>query len=335
MNRKIKSHKIVDRAISQRFNRKNKVLLTGFLEYLRSIDRSDLTIKAYKNDIEIFFTWNYESNNNKCFTRLKKKELASFQNYALTEWGWSPNRVARVKSALSSLSNYIEGILDDEYPNFHSVINKIPSPPIQNIFEQTKISEDEVDDTLNRLVTDRKYQVACIFALAAFSGSRRSELIQFKTGWFSENNIITGTVLYATPEKIRTKGRGTLGKPMIKYTLSDFKKYYDLWMDERDRQGITSEYLFVDKNGKQAKNSLLQSFARTISRYIGKSFYFHCLRHQLCTRLKRRGVPDDAIRTYFGWESIKMVEIYNDCESAEILMEYFSALNKASMSNDV
>lgn len=28
--------------------------------------------------------------------------------------GWSPNRVRRVKSCLSSLSNYIETILDDE-----------------------------------------------------------------------------------------------------------------------------------------------------------------------------------------------------------------------------
>ena len=323
MNRTVKRHIIVEASISKAINKKNKILLKEFKEYLHSIDRSERTIKAYDNDIQIFFTWNYKFNSNKAFTRLKKKDVASFQNYVITQWGWSPNRIARVKSSLNSFSNYIENILDDEYPNYRAVIDKIPTPAIQNVFDQTIVTEEEVDITLRKLLEDRKYQLACIFALAAFSGSRRSELLQFKAGWFEDDNIVPGTSLYVTPEKIRTKGRGAIGKPMIKYTLCEFREYYELWMKERKKFGITNEYLFVNKKGEQCKDCNLQSFARTISRYLGKPFYFHCLRHQLCTRLRKKGIPADVVQTYFGWESVKMVEIYNDSDSVEKMMQYF------------
>ncbi|WP_051638700.1 tyrosine-type recombinase/integrase [Butyrivibrio sp. NC2002] len=325
MNRTKTNHKIVESAVSSKFNRKNKMFLKGFIEYLYSIDRSERTIKGYKNDIEIFFTWNYICNRNKSFTRLRKMEIAAFQNYALTKWQWSPNRIARVKSVLSSLSNYIENILDDEIKDYHPVVNKIPSPPIQNVLEPTVISDKEIDETLDKLVADHKYQAACMFALAAFSGSRRAELLQFKVNWFSSDNIIPGTSLYVTPEKIRTKGKGKLGKPIYKFTLQEFKKYYDLWMAERERRNINCEYLFVGRNGTKATDSQIQSCSNTISRYVNKPFYFHCLRHQLCSRLKRRGVPADVIQLYFGWESVKMVEVYNDCNAAEVLAKYFIA----------
>ena len=48
----------------------NKTLLQDFLVYLQSIDRSASTIKQYKSDIEIFFVYNLEYNNNKDFTKL-------------------------------------------------------------------------------------------------------------------------------------------------------------------------------------------------------------------------------------------------------------------------
>ena len=41
------------------------------------------------------------------------KEFAKFQSHTINEWGWSPKRVRTVKATISSLSNFIENILDD------------------------------------------------------------------------------------------------------------------------------------------------------------------------------------------------------------------------------
>ena len=96
-------------------------------------------------------------------------------------------------------------------------------------------------------------------------------------------------------QRIRTKGRGNkTGKMLYKYVLLDFKKYFDLWMKEREEKGIDCEYLLcTEENGKwvQAKITTMDSYAETCSRFLDKPFYFHCLRHQLCSRLCKYNLP--------------------------------------------
>ena len=95
-------------------NENNTWLINEFLEYLASIDRAPQTLRSYKSDLHIFFVWNIDFNNNKDFVKLTKREIAKFQNYAINEWHWSPRRVRRVKSTLSSMSLFIENILDED-----------------------------------------------------------------------------------------------------------------------------------------------------------------------------------------------------------------------------
>ena len=98
-----------DEKIAQ-INKKNMELVNDFLDYMRSIDRAPTTIKNYRADLLVFFCWCLEHLDNKYFVDLTKREIARFQSYALTEWGWSSNRTRNVKAVLSSLSNYIENI---------------------------------------------------------------------------------------------------------------------------------------------------------------------------------------------------------------------------------
>ena len=112
----------------EQISQENKDLMNDFLEYLQSIDRAATTIKVYRNNLEIFFVWNLQNNGNKDFVDLSKREIAKFQNYALNTLGWGSARMKNVKSALSSLSTYIEDILDDEYEDFRPIVNKIKNP---------------------------------------------------------------------------------------------------------------------------------------------------------------------------------------------------------------
>ena len=325
MGRSTVYNNIVTEEKKKEINKENQNLMEDFLDYLVSIDRSPATIAQYKNDLYIFFCWNIDENDNKYFVDLTKREIAKFQKHCISEWSWSSNRLSRVKSTLSSLSNYIENMLDDEYENYRPIVRKVETPVKQAVREKTVLTEDEVDKILDTLVEQKRYQCACAFALAAFSGARKSELLRFKVSYFDDENIMDTAALYKTPEKIQTKGRGSNGKMLTKYTLLDFKKYFDLWMKERKEEGYAeSEWLFIKKNGEQSTISNLDYYAEVISKILGRPFYFHSLRHALCSKLFRIGLPADIIQEYFGWSSAEMLKIYNDNEASDSFGRYFT-----------
>nr|DAF83952.1 MAG TPA: Protein of unknown function (DUF3408) [Caudoviricetes sp.] len=107
--------------------------------------------------IRLFFCWNYIYNNDKFFVDLKKRELVRFFSYAVETMKWSSNRTATVKSALSSMSNYIENILDDEYENYRNIVTKIEISEKQPVREKTILTQEQIDDCLAKLVNAGKY----------------------------------------------------------------------------------------------------------------------------------------------------------------------------------
>ena len=191
----------------------NLQLGEDWLEYMQSIDRSPKSIVGYRSDLRIFWVWNMEFNNNKFFTKLTKREIAKFQNHAINVWGWSPNRIRRVKSCLSSLSNYIENVLDDEeeFEDFRPIIRKIENPNKEAVREKTVLPDETIDFLLKTLVERKEYEKACAVAIAAYSGMRKSELLQMKVEYFDENHFVYDS-MWKT-DKISTKGFGRLGKP--------------------------------------------------------------------------------------------------------------------------
>lgn len=310
-------------------NPENIQLGKDFLEYLSSVDRSKTTINAYENDLKIFWVWLLENCNNKFFIELSKREVSKFQSHCLNEWGWSSARVRRVKSTLSSLSNYVESILDDEFENFRPIIRKIENPVNNTVREKTVFSMDQLQQLLDNLVDSGQYDKACMLSLAINSGRRKSELVRMKVSYFTDDNIIYGS-LYKTPEQVQTKGRGSKGKMLTIYTLKNgFKKYLDLWLDYRKKNNITSEWLIPAKvNGEyvdeQISISTMDSWADSFTRFLGVPFYWHALRHLFTTECSRSGLPDDVIQMLIGWNSLDMVSLYKDISADEQFEKYFS-----------
>lgn len=125
---------------------------------------------------------------NKNFTNIHKRDVIKFQNWCIKE-GMSPARIRRLRSAASSLSNYIENMLDDLYPHFRNVINKIPAPTLVPVREKTILTDEQIDKLLVDLVEQKKYQHACLVAILAGSGMRKSEVIQCDIDWFVGDNV--------------------------------------------------------------------------------------------------------------------------------------------------
>jgi site-specific recombinase XerD len=307
-------------------SKENKNLIKEFIEYLKATGKSSTTIHAYSNDLDLFMVWNLQNNDNKFFVDYTKRDVMRYQNFLVNELELSPNRVRRRKATLSSLSNFIESMMDDLYPTFKPIINKIPSPPKQEVREKTVLEDEQIDNLLNYLVEKKQYQKACVLALALASGARKSELLRFKISYFVDENIIYDS-LYKTPEKIKTKGRGT-GKFINKYVIiAKFKPYFDLWMKQREELGVDCEELFTNKREgkwKPLQITGVDSYAETFSKILGLDFYWHSCRHYFCTAMCKCNVPASIIKDVVGWESVSMVDIYDDTEVDDELGKYFS-----------
>lgn len=310
-------------------NPENLQLEEDFLEYLESVDRSKGTIKQYRANLHIFWCWNLEFNKNKFFVELTKRELVKFQNHALNVWQWSPRRIRVVKATISSLSNFIESILDDEFEDYRSIVKKIESPTNEAVREKSVFTQEELQPLLDTLVENKDYMKACVLALAMYSGRRKAELTRFKVSYFTDENLLFGGSLYKSPEKIKTKGRGTKGKLLEVYVLAKpFKPYLDLWLKEREELGIKSDWLFPKyKNGEwldeNIDTSTIDSYSRTYTRLLGKPFYPHSCRHMFCTMLLEQNLPESVVQDIIGWSSSEMVKLYDDRSKDSQLEKYF------------
>lgn len=327
MGRETKRNCICNEELLKLINEKNKRLIGLFVEYLTSVDKSSSTILQYKNDLNIFFCWNVAENENKSFIQITKREFLKFQGCALSRWQWSPNRIHRVKGTLSSLSNFIENILDEEeeYKGYHSVIRKIESPVKVSVRTKTVFTDEELDWLLNTLVEHKAYKAACLLSLAMNSGRRKAELPRFKTWYFRDENVLFGSI-YKTPEMIKTKGRTSKGKMIYCYTLKHtFDPYLKLWMDERKAKGIESEWLFPKQYNTLEPIGIdsMDYYANICSKLLRKTFYWHAVRHWADTKLIKLNLPYNVIKEFFGWSNVEMVDVYNDLDTDEIFAKYF------------
>lgn len=325
MPRKTKHNDITSPELLKQVNPDNIQLMEDFLDYLKSIQRSETTRNAYKNDLEIAFVWNLQHNNNIFFCDWTKRNIVRYQNWLINENGNSPARVRRLKAALSSLGNFIELVLDAEYPNFRNIINKIESPVNQPVREKTVLSDDEVQEILTILVNKEKYEMACFVALAAYGGRRKSEICRFKVSDFDDDKLVCGGSLWRS-SPMRTKGRGSQGKILQVYTLvKPFKPYLELWMKERKNRGINSVWLFPDDtdNSLMLPVSTVNSWMNTLSRLTGKDIYCHMFRHRYTTYLSDNGIPDAVIKEIQGWSDLQMVTVYLDRSTEDTLDMYF------------
>lgn len=309
-------------------NPENIQLGNDFCEYLSSIDRAKSTIDSYKADLRVVWVLVLDLANNKFFVDLSKRDISKIQNHCLNVFGWSPARMRRVKSTMSSLSNYIEAMLDDEFEGYRPIVRKIENPPASTVREKTILEDEQLEDLLEYLIKKKKYDKACMLAMAMHNGRRKSELPRMKVSYFTDENIIYGS-LYRSPETVTTKGRGSRGKQLTIYTLKNgFQKYLDLWLKYREEHNITSEWLIPKKeNGvyvdEQVPITTMDSWADTFTRLLGVPFYWHSLRHYFTTKLSESNIPDSVIQDLIGWESADMCRLYCDTSVDAKFGKYF------------
>ena len=309
--------------LTAQFNPENVKLVQRFLKY-KNTSKSDGTVTGYTSDLNIFFTWNLLENDNKLFTDMKKIEFADFFSYGVEELHWSANRFSRIRSALSSLSEFIERFYDEEFLNYRNIVLKavdlMAKAPVR---EKTILSEEQVDSLLNHLKnTLNRPNEACLLALGISSGARVSELLRFKTSIISEDNTAFDGLFLETLKTIKTKGFSKQGKQLIKYLVKDiFLPYYNDWLIEREKimkkYNQEHDFIFITRDGKPATLHTIRGWIEKWETFLETPVYFHCLRHYTVTHLTRLGLDSDFIIEIMGWSSAEMYKVYNDLTAKE------------------
>lgn len=303
----------------EQINPKNKMLTDRFLKNFAT-KRSPNSVVSYRSNLNIFFCWNVEHNDNKFFIDIRKIELMDFFDFCVTELKWSPNRYAQMHSCLSSFSAWIENYFDDDYPLFRNLLSKIEKPVKENVREKTVLQKEDIDKLFEYFDENDMIQDACLLALAISCGARISELASFTTDLIDEDNVVFDGLFLETTKKIKTKGRGVNGKMLTKYILKDmFLPYYKKWLGVRKE--IMKEnnkdhgFIFITKEGNPANADRLRDWMSKWSDVVGQPCYPHNFRHYHISFLKKLELEDDFIVYLTGWSEStghSMVAVYND-----------------------
>ena len=297
-------------------NPKNIELFERFLKNFAT-RRSPRSVKAYRSNYKIFLCWNETYNDNKFFVDLKKYELMDFFDFAVTDMKWSPNRYAQVWSSLSSLSDWIENVYDEKYPNFKNLVKHIEKMPKENVRKKSVFTKPELDVLMNWLGDNGYIQEQCVLALIMASGTRVSEIVRFKTTFIDYNNTAFDDLFLETTEEMQVKGRGVNGKHILRYLIKDFfVPFYDKWLPIREeimkKNGKEHDYIFITSTGDPAQVSTLRSWMRKWDDHLDKHWYPHAGRHFWTSYLLGIGLEAQLVQELQSWTSDTMVKIYND-----------------------
>lgn len=303
----------------EQINPKNKKLVDRFLKNFAT-KRSPNSVVSYRSNLNIFFCWNVEQNDNKFFIDIRKIELMDFFDFCVTELKWSPNRYSQMHSCLSSFSAWIENYFDEDYPLFRNLLPKIEKPVKENVREKTVLQKEDIDKLFKHFEDNDMIQDACLLALAISCGARVSELASFTTDLIDEDNVVFDGLFLETTRKIKTKGRGTSGKMLTKYILKDmFLPYYKRWFELRkeimETHNQDHDFIFITKDGNPANADRLRDWMSKWSDVVGQPCYPHNFRHYHISFLKKLELEDDFIVYLTGWSEStghSMVAIYND-----------------------
>lgn len=307
----------------EKVNEENKDLLEEFLDSKVAGGKSEGTITQYKAMLKIFFVWVMENAKNKHFTDVNRRDLIKFQTYLVVNLKSSPKRVRTIRSAISSLSIFVETILEDDYPNFKNIILKTEVPANIPVREKTVLSFAECEKVADRLLEKGKVQLACFMMVACYSGLRKSELTRLLIKDFTTSiNMVLGGSFYKT-SPIKVKGHGDRRESRFLWNKAD--KWLKAWIDYRNENNIDCEYLFCRKeNGMwtQLLISSANSFAKSLDKEFEEPIYMHNFRHLLCSELVRAGLPLDVPKLLLGHGNVSVTAIYSDVPEEDTMGQY-------------
>ena len=256
-------------------NKYNKNALTDWLQQMKCEKKSKKTLYQYERNVKLFYIWVYDEQDNVPIYQLKKKQFRNYLLY-LQDLGLHANRVNSMKSAVSSMLNYLED--DEEYPEIQSnYMAKIKGLPKDEAREIIFLTDEQIGYLYKTLIKSEKYQEALLLAILYDTGARKNEVYGLKLD-------------YIDPEKNRTtkKVLGKRAKWFYLYYHQRTQEAYKLYVATRDYEN--DELWCKEPNHKYTIDwmySVVKGWNKIIEGKYGEylDFNVHSFRHAFATNM--------------------------------------------------
>lgn len=292
-----------------------------FLDYLKNnLNYSDLTIKSYKQDIELFE--DYLFRNNIDLNDVEKDDIRDFMAERLNHLTYrgsyeSPRSVRR---RISALRKYYNFLVDKKYVTYNPFLT-IVSPK-----KRDKLPEVLYEKQINKLIEENskredflKSRDQALILLMYSSGLRCSEVVNLKK-----------TDINFSSRFMRILGKGKKERivPFSEEAKIEMIDYASNLREEllKISKDFRCPYFFLNSKGKQLTERGLEYIMKEIVKKSGLSlgfdFHPHVLRHTFATHLLEKGADLRIIQELLGHESINTTAIYTHVSKETLHEEY-------------
>ena len=290
------------------------MLLKAFLDYLLLEKKySQLTVNAYKKDIETFLNFVNEEDQT---TTIKEVHYSQIRSWivSLVQKDITNRSINRKISALNSFYKFL---LKIEEVNLNPLSKHKALKTSKKV--QIPFSEKEIATVLDQINHDQDFEGLrnkLIIELFYSTGIRRIELINIK---LKDVDLIDKTVKILGK---RNKERIIPLLPMIVNSVNSYK------LERNKLETITdNEYLFLTKKGVKVYETLVY---RIINDYFSKASTKvkkspHILRHSFATHLLNQGAELNAVKELLGHSSLAATQVYTHNSIAELKKVYAKA----------
>ena len=204
-------------------------------------------------------------------------------------------------------------MLDLQYINANPCEN-IKMPKLEKNLPEF-LTEEEVNTLLDINCTKPlDYRNKAMLEVLYATGMRVSELLNLTLSNYNRDD-----------SSIKVMGKGSkerfipLGDVTIKYLDLYINSYRNLILNDK-----TSEYLFINYNGKRMTRQGFFKILRQICKKCGikKDIHPHILRHSFATHLLNNGADLRVIQELLGHENISTTEIYSHVSNEKVKEDY-------------
>jgi len=293
-----------------------------FLRYLATErNASDLTIKAYREDLFSLVEWlEHTTGSVPSPDSLTPQTLRGYQA-ALQEAGYARATISRKLASLRSFFKFAQRL---------GVATHNPAKPLRNPRRQRKLPHVLTSDEVGRLLNAPGFRDPvglrdrAILETMYSAGLRVSELVGLCDGDLDFDEQIT---------QVRGKGRKERISPLGSFAIKAIREYATVRTRHAKEEAFgRGAAVFVNRFGNRLTT---RSIGRMLEKYIGESQLDgrtspHTLRHSFATHLLDRGADIRSVQELLGHKSLATTQIYTHVSAANLRAIYEKAHPRAN-----
>lgn len=292
-----------------------------FLRYLATErNASELTAKAYREDLLGFIDWLEQAGRPVQTDRLTPADLRAFQA-VLQEAGYARSTISRKLASLRSFYRYAQR---------EGIASTNPAKPLRNPRQRRKLPLVLSNQEMDRLLqTPPANQTAglrdrAILETMYSAGLRVSELVGLSEGDLDPDQQIV---------RVRGKGRKERISPLGSFALKALQRYREV-RQPHDREAAKGRDagVFLNRFGTRLTS---RSVGRMLEKHLlaadlDQRISPHTLRHTFATHLLDRGADIRSVQELLGHKNLTTTQIYTHVSTANLRSIYERAHPRAS-----